>query len=119
MTPEISQPSKISFASLEQQFADEAVSLFSRSLSPVVEAMRKISWQLIHVADVEQMPFVEIRTGPVLMQVVRIDQNWIAAIGSIVNRVAVGIRDSGSERAARAPQRRLKCVIARIGHILQ
>ncbi len=58
------------------------------------------------------MAMVKVRAGAVLTQVVRIDQNRIAAIRGIVQRVAIRIRDAGGERSAGVPYRGLKCVIA-------
>src|SRR5208282_203275 len=65
------------------------------------------------------MMFVKIRAGPVLAKVVRIDQNRIASIRSVVERVAVSVRDSERERSAGVSRCGLMCVMSGIGDILQ
>src|ERR1700723_1261058 len=65
------------------------------------------------------MPFVEIRAGSVLSKIVRVHQDRIAAVGRVVDGVAVGIREPCSERTTSSSRRELKCVIGRIGDVLQ
>src|SRR5215470_7447911 len=78
-----------------------------------------LQWELIDVADVKQMAFIEIRTGSILVQVERVDQDRIAAVRGIVERVAVGIRDASREWSTGSSQCELKGVIARVGDILE
>src|SRR5271169_3615379 len=89
-------------------------------VGPVTEATGKVpDRQLIYVADVKQMTFVETRAGFVLAQVVRIYKNRIASIRRVVNRVAIGVRDSERQPSAGVSYCGLQCVIARIGDVLQ
>ena len=46
-------------------------------------------------------------------------QDRIAAVGRVVDGVAVGIRKPCSERATSSSRRELKCVIGRIGDVLK
>ena len=89
-------------------------------LDQVDEVAREIlERQVINIADRRQMTFVEIRTGLVLAQIIRIHQNRIASIRSVVDRMAVGVRNAKRKRPAGVPHRGLQRVITRIGHILQ
>ena len=65
------------------------------------------------------MTLIEIRARPILAQVVGIDENRVASIGSVIDRVAVGIREAGCKRSACPSQRDLHSMVVRIGHILQ
>src|SRR6202020_1259171 len=83
-------------------------------IDPVGDVTEKTSKRkLVNVAERQQMPFVEIRAGSVLSKIVRVHQDRIAAVGRVVDGVAVGIRETGGERTTLPARRELKCVMGR------
>src|SRR5579864_5898020 len=73
----------------------------------------------IYVADIQQMPLVKVGTRMIRPQIERIYKSRVGAVGGIIQRVAIGIRHSESERPCHSAKRGLKCVITRVRHILQ
>src|SRR5579863_9179083 len=65
------------------------------------------------------MALVEIRTRLVRTQIKRIDQGGIGSIGGIIDRMAVGIGNTKSQRASASTNGSLQGVVVGVGDVLQ
>ena len=57
--------------------------------------------QVIYVAESKRMTLIEVRTGSVGFEIVRIRNRKVAARGRIIDRVAKGVRQIKQQRAYR------------------
>src|SRR5271157_1051698 len=68
-------------------------------------------WQVVDVAKGEDMPLVEIGTGPIHLEVVRVEETGVPSGRRVVNGMTVSIGSAHLKRAHRFPCRHLKPVI--------
>src|ERR1700730_2534123 len=71
------------------------------------------------ITEVEDVPLVEVRTGPVSREVIRIHEAGIAPVGGIVNRVAPSIGSTYGELTDVAPYGGLQSMVVGGGLFLQ
>src|SRR5205085_9858593 len=78
--------------------------------------------QVVYGADLKEVSLVEVRRSPERRRIIRVQDSAItknAAIGRVVDGMAVGIRHVELQRSETAPQLRLQCVIAGSSAIVQ
>src|SRR5580692_10143845 len=85
---------------------------------PALEGLPELR-QIVNVIYVQQVPLVEVGTGPARPDVRRIPKRSVGPVRGIVQRMAVGIRNSNGHRPPGAAKRGLQSVILRIGDVLQ
>src|SRR5690242_15949363 len=71
-------------------------------------------WEAVDVADSEVMPHVEIRARPIGRKVISIDERGIAAVGGIVDGMAVGVSHAQRQIAHGALHSHLQGMIDRV-----
>src|SRR6516162_6885757 len=65
------------------------------------------------------MALIEVRTGSILRNVIGIDENLTEAIGRVIDRMAIGVRNPDGQGWPGAAKGKLHRVIVRIRYVLQ